>query len=306
MDMKKILQALDTASTKPVEGSNDMKTFVSIVTEGANPHKVALPVQMAMQHYQEEATPTVSNSASMLKKYFQEAEEIISQEKAERKEHLKMYASKVAKRVLENRYRSYHDELSSRERDEQNQMDWEKRDFKRREMEHELGDEEEYYQQQVNKDRGPWYLRINGKILKSQGEAKVFDWKKGANSYALAIIKNKPELQGKIMLTKRPQDDVEAKEGISDIAQQAWTGIKGFTGGLNPEDIAKRQDPSGDAMRKLLAFKADPRYASDQNAQKQIQMRIDDLTNRINLDKGMPVDAQGNPKQVVPPEQFKE
>ena len=53
MDMKKILQALDTASTKPVEGSNDIKKFLSVVTEGSNPHKVALPVQMAMQHYAE-------------------------------------------------------------------------------------------------------------------------------------------------------------------------------------------------------------------------------------------------------------
>ncbi len=52
MDMKRILQALDNASTKPVEGANDIKKALSIVTEGANPHKVALPVQMAMQHYQ--------------------------------------------------------------------------------------------------------------------------------------------------------------------------------------------------------------------------------------------------------------
>ena len=88
--------------------------------------------------------------------------------------------------------------------------DREKREFKRREMEHELGDEEEYYQQQVAKererDRGPWYIRIDGKILKSKGEVKVFDWKKGANNYALAILKNKPELQGKIMLTKNSED----------------------------------------------------------------------------------------------------
>lgn len=303
MDMKKILQALDTASSKPVEGSNDMKKFVSIVTEGSNPHKVALPVQMAMQHYQEEKKPAVAKKESILKKYFQEAEELINQEKAERKEHLKMYSKKVAQRVMENSRRSSFYNPMDYERDQQRQMDWEKRDFKRREMEHELGDEEEYYRQQVAKDRGPWYLRINGKILKSQGEPKVFDWKKGANNYALAILKNKPELQGKIMLTRRAEDDVEAKEGVMG---DVWTGIKGITGGLTPEDIAKQQSPAGDAMRKLLAFKADPKYATNPNAQKQIQMRIDDLTTRINLDKGMPVDAQGNPKQVLPPEQFKE
>lgn len=88
----------------------------------------------------------------------------------------------------------------------------EKRDFKRREMEHELGHEDDpdferkLRQQQMDKDRGPWYIRIDGKILKSKGEVKVFEWKKGANNYALAILKNKPELQGKVMLTKDPED----------------------------------------------------------------------------------------------------
>ncbi len=114
MDMKKILQALDTASSKPVEGSNDMKKFLSVVTEGANPHKVALPVQMAMQHFQQPKTVVKKDSA--IRKYFKEAEEIIQQEESERKQLLQQYAQKISKRVLENRYLSYHDELQSRER----------------------------------------------------------------------------------------------------------------------------------------------------------------------------------------------
>ena len=39
MDMKKILQAFDGAATKKVEGANDMKKFMSIVNENANPYK---------------------------------------------------------------------------------------------------------------------------------------------------------------------------------------------------------------------------------------------------------------------------
>lgn len=39
MDMKKILQAFDGAATKPVQGANDMKKFMSIVRENANPYK---------------------------------------------------------------------------------------------------------------------------------------------------------------------------------------------------------------------------------------------------------------------------
>ena len=34
MDMKKILQTLDGAASKPVEGSNDMKKFLSVISEG--------------------------------------------------------------------------------------------------------------------------------------------------------------------------------------------------------------------------------------------------------------------------------
>lgn len=87
-------------------------------------------------------------------------------------------------------------------------------DFRNRErnagLEHEDDPnfERNFRQQQIDRDRGPWYLKVNGKIYKSKGVPKVFDWKRGANNYALAIIKNKPELQGKIMLTKRAEDDV--------------------------------------------------------------------------------------------------
>jgi len=103
MDMKRILQALDTASTKPVEGANDMKKFLSVVTESANPHKVALPVQMAMQHYQvpkaEPVIPTVTKSL-LLKKYFEESEEVEAQALAEKRERLRMYSQTIAERVL--------------------------------------------------------------------------------------------------------------------------------------------------------------------------------------------------------------
>lgn len=60
---------------------------------------------------------------------------------------------------------------------------------------------------QASNDKGPWYLKIEGKIYKQKGAPKVFDWKRGANNYALAILKNRPELEGKIFLTKKNQDD---------------------------------------------------------------------------------------------------
>ena len=99
MDMKKILQALDGASSKPVEGSNDMKKFMNIVNEGANPHKVSLPVQMAMQHYQ--PLPTITNAKeSILKKYVAEAEEELEIQRAIEEHRIAMYSRKIANKVL--------------------------------------------------------------------------------------------------------------------------------------------------------------------------------------------------------------
>jgi len=112
MDMKKILQAMDNASTKPVEGSSDMKKFLQavsekpaeVITEGANPHKVALPVQMAMQHYQ---APTVKKvplqTTSLLKTYLEQVNEEIEQEQAHKKQIMNQYASTIAKRIMEKK-----------------------------------------------------------------------------------------------------------------------------------------------------------------------------------------------------------
>ena len=84
-----------------------------------------------------------------------------------------------------------------------------KRSFKRREMEKELGHEDDpdfERKMRMSQDKGPWYLLIDGKIYKQKGQPKAFDWKKGANNYGLAIVKNKPELKGKVLLTKVPKD----------------------------------------------------------------------------------------------------
>jgi len=120
MDMKRILQAMDDVATKPVEGGNDMKKFLQVVTEGANPHKVALPVQMAMQHYSEVKTAApkpikeVKKSAmsSLLQKYVVDAEEEILEDNAIRKEIISEQARRIADRVLAKESRV--DELSNR------------------------------------------------------------------------------------------------------------------------------------------------------------------------------------------------
>ena len=107
--MKKILQAIDGASTKPVEGTSDMKRFVSIIqdsnkeqqvlNEGANPHKVSLPVQMAMQHYQKPVAKKPDRPA-LIDKYFEQVQEEQLQEKKERRQLINQYAQTIAERVM--------------------------------------------------------------------------------------------------------------------------------------------------------------------------------------------------------------
>jgi hypothetical protein len=104
MDMKKILQAMDSVNTSaPIENTDDMKQFMSIVTEGSNPHKVALPVQMAMQHYSKPVEDELIKQQfrpSLLKQYMAEAsaeQELVQYSKAA---DLKMYAQKIAYKVM--------------------------------------------------------------------------------------------------------------------------------------------------------------------------------------------------------------
>lgn len=123
---------------------------------------------------------------------------------------LQKYGVKVNEGVAEaGRYGSNNPDTMSAtnyDRYQQDQMDQGKRDFKRREHEAEWEREQEYSKQLQAQDRGPWYIRIDGKIYRQGGQPKSFDWKKGANNYALAMVKNNPGLQGKVMLSKSAED----------------------------------------------------------------------------------------------------
>jgi hypothetical protein len=103
MDMKRILQAMDGVSTKPVEGANDMKKFLQVITEGANPHKVSLPVQMAMQHYQQQSEVTVETKSPIrtsVNKYFREVEQEFNEQQNQKRQLINQYAQTIAERVL--------------------------------------------------------------------------------------------------------------------------------------------------------------------------------------------------------------
>jgi hypothetical protein len=79
---------------------------VSILNEGANPHKVSLPVQMAMQHYQKQSdTPARPvGRTNTFGKYFHKVEaevnEAVAEEQAHKRQLINQYASVIAERVL--------------------------------------------------------------------------------------------------------------------------------------------------------------------------------------------------------------
>jgi len=75
------------------------KNDVGILNEASNPHKVSLPVQMAMHHYQQPSQLPVSKP-SMLKSYFQEVEVKHLETVAEKKQLMRQYASEIAERVM--------------------------------------------------------------------------------------------------------------------------------------------------------------------------------------------------------------
>ena len=104
---------MDGVATKPVAGANDMAKFLSVIdknnveilNEASNPHKVTLPVQMAMQHYQQPQTTTKTvGRTSTFGKYFhkveQEVNETAAEEQAHKRQLINQYASVIAERVL--------------------------------------------------------------------------------------------------------------------------------------------------------------------------------------------------------------
>jgi len=109
MDMKRILQAMDGVATKPVAGASDMSKFLAIVdknasiqilTEASNPHKVSLPVQMAMQHYQKEEPVPVERKARLIDKYLNDVEQEFAEQQTSKRQLINQYASIIAERVL--------------------------------------------------------------------------------------------------------------------------------------------------------------------------------------------------------------
>ena len=111
MDMKKILQAVDGVASKPVEGANDMKKFLSVVTEGKGPlNRLTAAESMAVNQYtapktRETITSPILNVAkdakpSMVGKYFKQVEEEFAESKTRYKDRARQLAERVIERIV--------------------------------------------------------------------------------------------------------------------------------------------------------------------------------------------------------------
>jgi hypothetical protein len=111
MDMKKLLQAVDGASKKPVVASDDMKKFVSIIREGKGPlNRPTSAEAIAIQHYTE-TKKTITNPVlnvaedakpSMIGKYFKTVEQELKEVAARPNERARQLAERVIERVVPN------------------------------------------------------------------------------------------------------------------------------------------------------------------------------------------------------------
>lgn len=112
---------------------------------------------------------------------------------------------------------SYHSELSKRDQDMQRGMDSEKADFKRHEMEIELGDEEETYRKAM---QGPFYLKRDDKIIRDkQGEPFSFNSREAATRAAQTMMQ-KPWNKGKKFYLAKSLDETEQYMNSADLQEE--------------------------------------------------------------------------------------
>ena len=84
-------------------------------------------------------------------------------------------------------------------------------------------------------------------------------------------------------------------DAVGNAVGNAFSSARQAIAGPNEQDLAKAPpgDPAGDYYKKLAALKTNPQWAGKQDL---IQARINDIITRLStgIDKGLPVNAQGN------------
>lgn len=219
-------------------------------------------------------------------------------------------AAKTAKKENTDEASGYYNPMDY-ERDQQRQMDYDRRAFKRAELQHELGHEDDpdfernFRQQQIDADRGPWYIRINGKIYRQKGVPKSFDWKSGAKKYGMAILKNNPSLA--VQITKNPEDKEQGvAEGTEDLRNSVLAVLQDIYQGASAGEnmIDRLADELNDYYRAIRAsgdknLQQVYRYMMDQGqeAESDPALMADIAAKAIKHLQGQDVTEAGSPAQ---------
>jgi hypothetical protein len=103
MDMKKILQALDGAEKSAPKADDDMKRFVSIVSEGRGPlNRLTQAENIAVTHYsKKEIVETEDAKSSIIDKYFKKVEQELEESQQKKSEKVNQLAERAIKKVSE-------------------------------------------------------------------------------------------------------------------------------------------------------------------------------------------------------------
>lgn len=207
MDMKKILAAVDGVSSKPVQGANDMKKFVSIVTESNN--RLSMAEQMVVQEYTATETKPVYTpvkESSFINKYIDQVIAESEEQAAAKKESVKAVAQKIATKIKESGYRSRRDAYQRDYDSSISGMD--KKDSYAYQQDGGANDEG-WDEEPV---RQTWYIRANGKVIKKDGVAFNFSSKETARKAAMTMMSKPFNAGKKFVLTTNPTDEKPAEE----------------------------------------------------------------------------------------------
>ena len=270
MDMKKILQALDTTAKQPVQNANDMKKFMTIVTEGVNRQTVA--EQMITQEY---SKPTTKKGNGAIHKYI----DTVLKENEEKVLEKKARAQAAAQRVLARM-------------EEAKQAESPKpRNF--------VAKNAKTAGAGVHKDAKKAAKEVRGQKHKSKEMAEGLPQtlRKVVPGYA------KREIDKKIDAEKFGRTDVDRDANYYRYKKiQDKIKNKEMAEGLLGDLFGPG---TNDQIEQLKAMLANPKYANNPQWKAQLEKRLKIAQDRQDLDYGMAVDKRGEPLKVLPPDQYK-
>jgi hypothetical protein len=288
MDMKKILQALDTASSKPVEGSNSMKKFMSIVTEGNNRQSIA--EQMIVKEY---STSAAKKGNGVIHKYINEVLKESEEKVLEKKARAAVTAKRVLARMEEAKQTEAPKPRNFVAKNAKTAGAGAHKDKKKAEKQGNVKHKNKALDMAEGagfRDVSNWSSRDIQKLGHEDDTAQSDTWKVYIDGKFWKTFHNETA-------ALRAANTIEQKHGKKTTVRNESVdeGILGdiFGSGTN------------DQIEQLKAMLANPKYNTNPQWKAQLEKRLKIAQDRQDLDHGMAVDKRGEPIKVLPPDQYK-